>query len=125
MFQRSDLLVRLATAVAVVFLSCAVAGAAELGETSPIVQTAVNSTDLSWQPTIGFESAVLVVSGPGDFVLRKEFTAGESLALGVIDKRGEALADGQYAWELRFSPKLDSEVKETLRASRESGPTPS
>jgi hypothetical protein len=34
-----------------------------------------------------------------------------------------ALGDGQYAWELRFSPVLDPEVKEALRASRDAGDT--
>jgi hypothetical protein len=86
-----------------------------------IADTIFESTGISWQPVVSYESAELAVSGPGVFSFRREFSANEALVFLVNDRNLPALEDGQYAWELRFSPVTDAEVKEALRAARESG----
>jgi hypothetical protein len=95
--------------------------AAEQSADIQIAQTSVGSSKLSWQPAVSFESAVLTVSGPGELSLRREFAAGEALVFRVHDTNQPELEDGQYAWELRFSPVTDHGVKEALRAAREGG----
>jgi len=95
--------------------------AAETAVEPRVAQTVVASAGLSWQPAVSYESAVLTVSGPGDLSLHHEFAAGEALVFRVHDMNQAALEDGQYAWELRFSPVTDRGVKEALRAARESG----
>ena len=84
-------------------------------------RTSIHSTAVSWQPLIDFKSAVLTVSGPDGAVLSREFGRGETPRIGVVDKRGNALVDGQYAWELRFSPVLEPAVKRALQEARETG----
>ncbi len=84
-------------------------------------RTTIRSTAVSWEPLIDFNSAVLTVSGPDGAVLSREFGRGETPQIGVVDKRGNALVDGQYAWELRFSPALDPAVKRALQEARETG----
>jgi hypothetical protein len=86
-----------------------------------IADTIFEATGISWQPVVSYESAELAVSGPGVFSFRREFSANEALVFLVNDRNLPALEDGQYAWELRFSPVTDAEVKEALRAARESG----
>jgi hypothetical protein len=107
--------------------SCALLITATVAAEQPadihIAQMSVGSSGLSWQPAVSYESAVLMVSGPGDLNLRREFAAGEALAFRVNDTNQAGLEDGQYAWELRFSPVIDRGVKEILRAARESGDT--
>jgi len=107
--------------VAVVVLTSSLGAAAEQSFDNEIAETTFASTGVSWQPAISYESAVLAVSGPGDLNLRREFAAGDALFFHVNDTNQAALEDGQYAWELQFSPVTDAGVKEALRAARESG----
>ncbi|MBD3856972.1 MAG: hypothetical protein IFK92_10720, partial [Acidobacteria bacterium] len=116
-------LLRSAAVGAVVVFSCSLAVAAEQNADIEIAETTFASTGVSWQPAVSYESAVLTVSGPGDLSLRREFAAGEALVFRVNDTNQAALEDGQYAWELRFSPVTDAVVKEALRAARASGDT--
>ena len=96
---------------------------AETAVEPQIARTVVGSTGLSWQPTVSYKSATLTVSGPGELNLRREFATNESLSFHTYDSKEAALEDGQYTWELRFSPVTDQKVKEALRAARESGNT--
>jgi len=123
MYRLKTSLVRSAAVVAVVMFSCSLAVAAERQPDIEIAETTFASTGVSWQPAISYESAVLAVSGPGNLNLRREFAAGDALFFHVNDTNQAALEDGQYAWELRFSPVTDAGVKEALRAARESGDT--
>jgi hypothetical protein len=116
-------LLRSAAVGAVVVFSCSLAVAAEKNADIEIAETTFASTGVSWQPAVSYESAVLTVSGPGDLSMRREFAAGEALVFRVDDTNQAALEDGQYAWELRFSPVTDAVVKEVLRAARASGDT--
>ncbi len=65
-----------------------------------------------------YERATLTISGPCE-TLVKTFKPGEEIYfdLGEIKRT----LDGQYNWELRFSPAVDPEVREMLESSRGSG----
>ena len=97
------------------------AGATDVGNQPESAQVTLRATGANWQTDFEFESAVLTVSGPDDVILRKEFAAGEALELNLADAASSGLPDGQYAWELRFSPRTSQEQKDRLRAARESG----
>ncbi len=114
-------LVRSAALVAVVVFSCSLGVAAEQSFDREVAQATIDSAGVSWQPSIRYESAVLTVSGPGDLSLRRDFTGTDSLVFLVNDKNQVALEDGEYTWEMRFSPVLDPLVKKALVDARESG----
>ena len=116
----SGLVVALSCAC-VVFFSPAFSGAADPASEAQIARADVTDAAISWTPLTDFETAVLTVSGPGDVIVRREFTASEAIRLDAFDKSIGALEDGQYAWEIRFSPVLDPAVKRALVAARESG----
>ena len=49
--------------------------------------------------------AQVTVTGPGDFVLQRSFAPGEAVSLALAGRDGEALADGQYDYEVVWSPR--------------------
>ncbi len=104
-----------------VMLPLSPAGAADAGNQVESARVTLRATGANWQPEFEFESAVLTVSGPHDVALRKEFAAGDSIEINLSDAASGSLPDGQYAWELVFSPRLSSEQKDRLRTARESG----
>ena len=116
----SGLVATLSCACVVIF-SAALSGAADPASEAQIAQADFSAAAISWTPLMDFETAVLTVSGPGDVIVRREFAAGEAIRLDAFDKSIGALEDGQYAWEIRFSPVLDPAVKRALVAARESG----
>jgi hypothetical protein len=123
MSRLDSTLLRSAAVVAVVLFSCSIAGATEQQPGVEIAETTFSSSGIAWQPAVDYKSAELVVSGPGDLNLRLEFAADEALVFRVNGGNHSALEDGQYAWELRFSPVTDAAVKQALRSARESGDT--
>ena len=64
---------------------------------------------------------MITVSVPDGRVLRKEFDAGSSAFLDLIDDSGNLLPDGQYTYELRVIPVVDPALRKALAAARESG----
>jgi hypothetical protein len=121
MYRLDTSLVRSALLVAAVIFSCSLGLAAEEQSEIRIARTNVRATGISWEPLIDFNQAVLTISGPGDVSIRKEFAKGDALRLEFLDKSFGALMDGQYAWEIRFSPKIEPMVKKALLSARESG----
>ncbi len=49
--------------------------------------------------------AQVTVTGPGNFVLQRAFAPGEAVSLALSGRDGEALADGQYDYEVVWSPR--------------------
>jgi hypothetical protein len=76
---------------------------------------------ISWLPEFEYRSVVFVVVGPGEYQFRRIFPRGESIHFPVAPDSEASLADGQYAYELRFAPVIDADVRELLRAARETG----
>jgi hypothetical protein len=54
-------------------------------------------------------------------VFRKEFKGGGVAEYRLTDPNGERLADGQYSYELRVTPPIAADVRETLAAARAKG----
>jgi len=104
-----------------VILPLSPAGAADVESQPESAQVTLRATGANWQTDFEFASAVLTVSGPDDVVLRKEFAAGDAIELNLADAASGGLPDGQYTWELRFSPRTSQSQKDRLRAARESG----
>ena len=72
----------------------------------PAVATELATVNqLALETSAPFDKAVLTVSGPKDFKIRKEFAAGQAVA---VDLAGADFADGRYRYTLRVSPKTDS-----------------
>ena len=49
--------------------------------------------------------AQVTVTGPSGFVLERSFAAGEAVALSLVDRDGAGLPDGQYSYEVVWSPR--------------------
>jgi hypothetical protein len=62
----------------------------------------------------------LTISAPDGEVFRKEFK-GRSAEFTLVDSKGERLADGQYSYELRVTPLIPGDVRDTLAAARAKG----
>jgi len=121
MVRRTRSLGTLAALLCILLISATPAVATDVAARSQAANTEIRSTGISWQSVMDFKSAALTVSGPEGFLMSREFASGEALEIRAVDKRGHALADGGYTWELRFSPVLEPAVKRALDEARESG----
>jgi Chaperone of endosialidase len=83
---------------AVLCLSAVPLAAADLAA----VNRSANGVDFSLQMEVG--SVTLTVTGPAGFAYQRRFGAGESPSISLFDERGNPLADGSYAFELRATP---------------------
>jgi len=77
-------------------------------------------TAVFFDPVVEYEwdRAVLTISGPCEDIVRS-FKRGEEISFDV--REIERVTDGQYSWQLRFEPTIDSGVQEDLLASRGTG----
>lgn len=76
--------------------------------------------NVKWEVAVPHSELTLTISAPDGQVFRKEFK-GRSAEFTLTDAKGERLADGQYAYELRVTPPISSDVRETLAAARVKG----
>lgn len=74
-----------------------------------------------WDISVPYDSVTVTISAPNGKVYSKEFKGGGVPTLGLFDKKGVRLPDGQYAYELRLTPTIPSDVKKALAAAREKG----
>jgi hypothetical protein len=79
----------------------------------------ITPNEISWQPLGSVEGFVLTVSRPDGQVIQKEFE-GAHPSFSLFDDGGPA-PDGQYNYELQAIPILDPEVRDAMRAARNSG----
>ena len=73
-----------------------IAPAARAQQATPVgpdgpATAAIRPDRIEWQPHIKNASVILVVAGPGEFRLEKQFPAGVPIALAVDDGTGEAM----------------------------------
>jgi hypothetical protein len=96
----------------------AAAVAQSVARTPAIVEA--SSFRLDFAPQVDHEGATLTLSGPDHFYLRQTFAAADAISLGTeID--GVTLADGQYAWEIAFTPRLSAPARAALARARQTG----
>jgi len=66
-------------------------------------------------------AVTLTVQTPDGQTFTREFQAGSSPEFRLTQSKGERLPDGQYVYELRVTPIISTDVKETLAAARAKG----
>src|SRR2546423_8079603 len=86
-----------------------------------IAYLAASSEGVRWDVSVPYAAVTVTISAPNGKVYSKEFRAGSAPTLTLVDKKGVRLPDGQYAYELRLTPEIPSEVKKELAAAREKG----
>jgi hypothetical protein len=107
------------TSLALLVTAAALPAAAQ---DSAIAQITTGAATVEWLPvTAGYDRLVLTVTGPQGLVLQREFAAGATPAISLFDAKGQRLADGRYAYELRIVPNLAPGVRERLAAARAAG----
>jgi endosialidase-like protein len=85
---------------------------------SKLAAVSASQSIVRWQVAAPHAAVTMTVSAPDGQVFRKEFKAGTAPEFMLFDKEGNKLADGQYNYELRLTPAVDSGVKTKLAASR-------
>jgi hypothetical protein len=79
-----------------------------------------SGSNVRWDVAVPHSELTLTISAPDGQVYRKEFK-GRSAEFTLTDEKGERLADGQYTYELRVTPVIPADVRETLAAARSKG----
>ncbi len=83
----------------------------------PLAEMSLGASRVDWQPAGDYKHLTLTVAGPEGVWLRREFTAGQSASLDLLDQNGQQLPDGNYVYELRFAPaKAGSPKRPILQA---------
>lgn len=85
-----------------------------------VVQIAIAPGGVQWSPQRDFESATLIVSGPGGATYRERFQEGSSPWFAVDETTPRP--DGLYFWEIRLTPKVSAAVEQELREIAETYP---
>jgi hypothetical protein len=80
----------------------AIAGVA-LGE-QEYASMNVTTTYIQWQPLVSNGGVTLSITGPHDVYIGREFKAGSSVSVGIKDDAGNPLPDGEYSYQLEFTP---------------------
>lgn len=90
-------------------------------EEKTIANLSTGTSGARWDVGVPHAGMTLTVSGPDGQVFRKEFKAGAPATFSLSDTKGERLPDGVYTYELRLTPVLAEEVKESLAEARAKG----
>jgi Chaperone of endosialidase len=104
-------------AVALGCIQVSVSAQAVLDDSRASTITAAGSM-VRWQVAGTHAAVTMTVSAPDGQVFRKEFKRGASPEFTIFDNEGNRLADGEYRYELRYTPEFGSGVKEKLASGR-------
>ncbi|HUP23941.1 MAG TPA: hypothetical protein VNB06_13485, partial [Thermoanaerobaculia bacterium] len=104
--------------IAVSFAAAAGAQSAGVAASPAVAET--SSYRLDFAPQVDHDGATLTVSGPEHFYLRQMFAVSDPMFIGS-EVDGTSLADGQYAWEISFSPRLSASTRAALARARDTG----
>ena len=64
----------------------------------------VTSKNIVWHPQVSNGGVSLSVTGPNDIYISRTYVADSLPSIGLSDNEGSHLPDGQYSYELRFTP---------------------
>ena len=106
--------------ISAVTLLLAVPSAGALRAAGSPARVEASSYRLEISPQVDHDGATLSVSGPDHFYLRQQFAAGDPIAL-LPELDGATLADGQYAWEITFAPRIAAATRAALSRARDTG----
>lgn len=121
--MKSKKMIHIVASVTVLVFCFGISGLAQslMKAEQPIAAIAADSAEIRFQPRVEYARLILRVSTPGGEVFSKEFEAGTVPAFKLLDENGSKLADGNYVYELRVTPRLNQEVREALAAARAKG----
>jgi len=85
------------------------------------VRILAGAQSVRWDVVAPHSELTVTISGPDGQVFRKEFKGGGAADFTLTSVKGERFPDGQYTYEVRVTPTISSDVKETLAAAREKG----
>ncbi|HEY0783260.1 MAG TPA: hypothetical protein VGE98_12445, partial [Thermoanaerobaculia bacterium] len=88
-----------------------------------VAAVSVGAIGVDFAPSGNFERYVLTVSGPGDLVVRQEFSGGKTPSFGLFDADGQRLPDGHYTYELQAVPRVPRALQQQVAEAREKGDT--
>lgn len=93
-----------------------------LGQDDKNKGVSISGSGLSvkWDVAVPNSGLTLTISAPDGQVFRKE-VKGRSAEFTLTDQKGERFPDGQYSYELRVTPQIPADVKETLATARAKG----
>jgi len=93
-----------------------------LGQDDKNKGVSISGSGLSvkWDVAVPNSGLTLTISAPDGQVFRKE-GKGRSTEFTLTDSKGERFPDGNYSYELRVTPQISAEVRETLAAARAKG----
>ena len=93
-----------------------------LGQDDKNKGVSISGSGLSvkWDVAVPNSGLTLTISAPDGQVFRKE-GKGRSTEFTLTDQKGERFPDGQYSYELRVTPQISADVRETLAAARAKG----
>lgn len=93
-----------------------------LGQDDKNKGVSISGSGLSvkWDVAVPNSGLTLTISTPDGQVFRQE-GKGRSTEFTLTDQKGERFPDGQYSYELRVTPPISAEVRETLAAARAKG----
>jgi len=91
-----------------------------LGQEKVATMTA-GAGSVRWDVSVSYYELTVTVAAPDGQVFRKAYKAGSGVEFKLVDTKGERLPDGQYVYELRVTPQIGADVKETLAAARTKG----
>ncbi len=90
-------------------------------EDKDVAKVSTSGTSVRWDVGGTHAGMTLTIAAPDGQVFRKDVKDGSSVEFKLTDNRGERLPDGNYAYELRLTPVLSADIKETLAAARIKG----
>lgn len=76
--------------------------------------------NVKWDVAVPHSELTLTISAPDGQVFRRVFKGGAA-EFTLADLKGERFADGQYSYELRVTPPISLDVRETLAGARAKG----
>jgi hypothetical protein len=89
--------------------------------TDRLASISASGLTVRWNVTVPNAGLTVTISGPDGQVFRKDYKGGNSAQFTLTDAKGERFPDGEYSYELRATPLIPSDVRETLAAARAKG----
>ena len=107
--------------LAFIVVSLQISAFGQSAEDKRLASISASAQGVRWDVAATNAGITLTVSTPDGQVFKRQFKAGAAAEFSLTDPKGERLPDGVYTYELRLTPVISSDVKETLAAARVKG----
>ena len=90
-------------------------------DTPVVAEVSAEGDSLVWTLQIDYEytDVRVVVSGPGDLSITRDFGDKEAISIQLVDDAGQPLAAGSYQYEMLVTPKVSAAAKAAFEAAVE------